>query len=138
MKKVEKKNFGNNFELWNLYIFPKIVLLWNKYLHVALVMNFLHDIEYKNKLALAWRFIWVMYWILLKPYDERRGYTSSGNSSMKINIKSYLFSVFLITLSVVLIILRGRIPKYPIKLRVGIILNMTHLIALDVTLPQAY
>ena len=40
-------------------------MLRNKYLHVTLVMNFLHDSQFKNEiernLALTWLFIRAMY-----------------------------------------------------------------------------
>jgi hypothetical protein len=74
-KFVYLDNFANNFELPILYIFQRIVILWNRYLHVMLVMNFAHDNEYKNNIESNLALTWLFYGIWLKPYNERRGCT---------------------------------------------------------------
>jgi hypothetical protein len=109
---------------YQINMYSKIISYFetNIYTLHRLYINFLHN-EYKNKIksnfALTWLFIWAMYLILLKLYDERRRYTSSGYTSMKNSTKSYLFWGFLITSSVILKISRGKILKFPIKIWVG-------------------
>jgi hypothetical protein len=113
----------------NWYIFQLIGILLNKYLHVTLIMKFLHDNEYKSKLKV------ILLWdgFLYEPgieYGWNRmmkewGICHRDTLLWKEAWKVINFLGFLITLSVILIISRGKIPKFPIKLWVGTILTFS-------------
>jgi hypothetical protein len=60
--------------------YSKQCYISKQYLNVTLVMDFLHDNKYENEiksnLAFTWLMLWDMYWIWLKPNEERKVYTS--------------------------------------------------------------
>jgi hypothetical protein len=52
---------------------------------------------------------------IVERYNERNGYMSSGNSSMKSSMNSFLHFRLFITLRVILSISRGKMP-FPAEL----------------------
>ena len=102
-------------------------MLRNKYLHVTLVMNFLHDSQCKKRL----KAILLWHGFLYEPCIEfgwnhvmkEGGICHQDTPVWKVTwIGTYFFS-FIITLSVILIISRGNILKFSQKLCVEIIHN---------------